>query len=155
MHHRTNGLGRVHREHRRAGHGQAAGFGVGGQHPAVVRRGEAGETLRHTGLGLPGAGSGHTGLRCFELGLRSVQRSLGHEALGAQVARALKVGLGVSQVGIGFGKASLRLRHTSLGGAVVDHGQHLAGLHPVAGFHRQAGNAAAGLGRQHALAHGL
>ncbi|MCY1543452.1 hypothetical protein D9M68_792720 [compost metagenome] len=125
------------------------------QHPAIVGRGQARKALGHAGLGLASAGGSSGSLGRPVLGLRRVQRGLGQEALGAQIARTLVGRLGVGQVRVGLGEACLRLGHTGLGGAVVDHGQHLAGLHRVAGFHRQRGDAARGLGREHALAHRL
>ena len=155
MHHGADRLRRVDGEDGRAGHGQGAGLGVRRQHPAVVRRGQAGETLGHAGLGLAGAGGGGAGFGGAVLGQRRIERSLCDEALRAQFFRALVGRPGVGQAGLGLRDAGLRLRHAGLGRAVVDHGQHLAGLHAVTGLDRQRGDASAGLGREHALVHRL
>ena len=47
------------------------------------------------------------------------------------------------------------LRHTRLGGAVIDHGQGLAFAHRVTGLHQQLSDPPTGLGRQHTLLHRL
>ncbi len=124
---------------------------MGFKHIAIKWCGHFGKGLSQLGLACAGSCACAASFSRLELGLRHVQCSLAHKALGLQLLRTLEVGLSIGKLGIGLRQLRTRALNQGLRVAVVNGRQHLACAYTLSHFDHQLHDPSAGLSRNRAV----